>query len=62
MRVIGMLLGIPEADQVAVRDKTDADLRTRPGQPMKVREERSPTATCSPSTSTGAPSTPPTTS
>lgn len=38
MRVIGMLLGIPEADQVAVRDKTDADLRTRPGQPMKVRE------------------------
>jgi cytochrome P450 len=38
MRVIGMLLGIPEQDQVAVRDKTDADLRTRPGQPMKVRE------------------------
>jgi cytochrome P450 len=38
MRVIGMLLGIPEADQVAVRNKTDADLRTRPGQPMKVRE------------------------
>jgi cytochrome P450 len=39
MRVIGMLLGIPEQDQVAVRDKTDADLRTRPGQPMQVREE-----------------------
>ena len=38
MRVIGMLLGIPEDDQVAVRDKTDADLRTRPGQPMKIRE------------------------
>ena len=38
MRVIGMLLGIPEDDQVAVRDKTDRDLRTRPGQPMKVRE------------------------
>ena len=38
MRVIGMLLGIPEDDQVAVRDKTDADLRTRPGQPMQVRE------------------------
>ena len=32
MRVIGMLLGIPEQDQVAVRDKTDADLRTEPGQ------------------------------
>jgi cytochrome P450 len=39
MRVIGMLLGIPEEDQVAVRDKTDADLRTRPGRPMRVREE-----------------------
>jgi cytochrome P450 len=38
MKVIGMLLGIPEEDQVAVRNKTDADLRTRPGQPMKVRE------------------------
>jgi cytochrome P450 len=38
MRVIGMLLGIPESDQVAVRDKTDRDLRTRPGQPMEVRE------------------------
>jgi cytochrome P450 len=38
MRVIGMLLGIPEADQEAVRDRTDADLRTRPGQPMRVRE------------------------
>jgi cytochrome P450 len=40
MRVIGMLLGIPEADQVAVRERTDADLRTKPGQPMKVRAER----------------------
>jgi cytochrome P450 len=39
MRVIGMLLGIPEQDQVAVRDKTDANLRTEPGQPMQVREE-----------------------
>jgi len=35
MRVIGMLLGIPEADQEAVRDRADADLRTKPGQPMK---------------------------
>jgi cytochrome P450 len=34
MRVIGMLLGIPEADQVAVRNKTDDNLRTVPGQPM----------------------------
>ena len=36
MRVIGMLLGIPEEDQVAVRNKTDRDLRTRPGQPMRI--------------------------
>jgi cytochrome P450 len=39
MRVIGMLLGIPEQDQVAVRNKTDANLRTQPGQPMAVKEE-----------------------
>jgi cytochrome P450 len=39
MRVIGMLLGIPEADQVAVRDRTDANLRTEPGQPMDVKQE-----------------------
>jgi cytochrome P450 len=36
MRVIGMLLGIPESDQVQVRDVNDANLRTRPGEPMKV--------------------------
>jgi cytochrome P450 len=34
MRVIGMLLGIPEEDQEAVRDKVDANLRTEPGQPQ----------------------------
>jgi cytochrome P450 len=39
MRVIGMLLGIPEQDQVAVRNKTDANLRTVPGQPMTVKED-----------------------
>jgi cytochrome P450 len=39
MRVIGMLLGIPEQDQVAVRDKTDANLRTEPGKPMAVQED-----------------------
>jgi cytochrome P450 len=38
MRVIGMLLGIPEQDQVAVRDRTDRDLRTRPGEPMVIVE------------------------
>ena len=36
MRVIGMLLGIPEEDQEAVRDRTDSNLRTKPGEPMKV--------------------------
>ena len=39
MRVIGMLLGIPEQDQVAVRNKNDATLRTEPGKPMVVKEE-----------------------
>jgi cytochrome P450 len=38
MRVIGMLLGIPEEDQVAIRNKTDRDLRTRPGQPMRIEQ------------------------
>jgi cytochrome P450 len=40
MRVIGMLLGIPEQDQEAIRDRTDADLRTKPGQPMKYSQKR----------------------
>jgi cytochrome P450 len=35
MRVIGMLLGIPEQDQEAVRDQADASLRTKPGRPQK---------------------------
>jgi cytochrome P450 len=39
MRVIGILLGIPEQDQVAVRTKTDVNLRTKPGQPMVIVEE-----------------------
>jgi cytochrome P450 len=38
MRTIGMLLGIPEADQEAVRDHVDANLRTREGEPMQVKE------------------------
>jgi cytochrome P450 len=40
MRVIGMLLGIPEQDQVAVRNKTDDNLRTKPGRPMVIVEEK----------------------
>jgi cytochrome P450 len=39
MRVIGMLLGIPEADQTAVRDRSDAFLRTESGKPMDVKQE-----------------------
>jgi cytochrome P450 len=38
MRMIGLLLGIPEADQEAVRDHVDANLRTKEGEPMEVRE------------------------
>jgi len=39
MRVIGMLLGIPESDQPSVRDKADAALRTKSGKPMQVRQD-----------------------
>jgi cytochrome P450 len=35
MRVIGMLLGIPEQDQEAIRDSVDANLRTEAGKPMQ---------------------------
>ncbi len=38
MRVIGMLLGIPESDQPAVRLKADAVLRTETGKPMEVQQ------------------------
>ena len=38
MKVIGMLLGIPDEDQTAVREKSDAMLRTEPGKPMDVQE------------------------
>jgi cytochrome P450 len=36
MRVIGMLLGIPEEDQEAARDYANAQVRTRAGKPMKA--------------------------
>src|SRR5262245_54561233 len=36
MRVSGMMLGIPEADQPTIRARADAKLRTEPGQQMKV--------------------------
>jgi cytochrome P450 len=38
MRVIGMLLGIPEADQEAIRDSADAALRTEEGGQMDVQD------------------------
>jgi cytochrome P450 len=39
MRVIGMLLGIPEQDQEAIRDHANAALRTEAGEPMKTSTE-----------------------
>jgi len=39
MRTIGMLLGIPDQDQEAIRDHVDATLRTREGEPMQVSQE-----------------------
>jgi len=39
MRVIGMLLGIPESDQEAVRHRADEQLRTERGKPMTVRQD-----------------------
>jgi cytochrome P450 len=36
MRVVGMLFGIPEEDQAAVRDMADSNLRTRAGEAMKI--------------------------
>ncbi len=39
MRTIGMLLGIPEADQEEARNRADASLRTDPGKPMDTAAE-----------------------
>jgi cytochrome P450 len=39
MRVIGMLLGIPEQDQDAVREYVDATLRTEAGKPMEYSQD-----------------------
>jgi cytochrome P450 len=39
MRVIGMLLGIPEDDQEAIRDRSNANMRTEAGQPMSMASE-----------------------
>lgn len=39
MRVIGMLLGIPESAQDEVRERSDEFLRTEAGKPMEVQAE-----------------------
>lgn len=39
MRTIGMLLGIPEEDQEAIRDFANEQMRTEEGQPMKAASE-----------------------
>jgi cytochrome P450 len=39
MKVIGMLLGIPEHDQEAVRDRANDQLRTEAGKPMRAAEQ-----------------------
>ena len=68
MRVIGMLLGIPEADQEAIRDSIDESLRlgeggtptrTRGDQPRSTRPPSAPAT--SPNTSHGVASIRPTT-
>ena len=63
MRTIGMLLGIPEEDQEAIRDQIDAGLRIDEGAPTdEGRGDGRRAATCSPTTSTGASTIRPTTS
>lgn len=39
MRVIGMLLGVPEEDQAAARDFANAQMRTEAGKPMEFSAE-----------------------
>jgi cytochrome P450 len=40
MRVIGMLLGIPEEDQEAIRLRADARLRREPGKPIRYAQRQ----------------------
>jgi len=44
MRVIGMLLGIPEQDQEAVRDRANANIRTEAGKPQEYGDSFDPAA------------------
>lgn len=43
MKTIGMLLGIPEEDQEAIRDFANDQMRTEEGKPMKAASEGLPT-------------------
>ena len=61
MRAIGMLIGIPEEDQKAIREQIDEDLRIDDGADAGPREADGARRRSSASTSTGASSTPPTT-
>ena len=54
MRVIGMLLGIPESDQLSVHDRVNDSTRNEAGRPSRSRCRSSPTTGLR-STSTGAP-------
>ena len=40
VKAIGMLMGIPEADQPSVRDAAVRKLRNKPGEPLQVTKER----------------------
>ena len=40
MRVIGMLVGIPDADQPLVRAHAQRNLRNKPGEPLPVKKDR----------------------
>jgi len=42
MRTISMLLGIPESDQEEVRDVSTGSMRTKPGEPMEIKQVGSP--------------------
>ena len=63
MRTIGMLLGIPDAEQPTVRDHAQAQ-PAQPSRASRCRSRRTATSTarCTPSTSSGASRTRPTTS
>ncbi|BBZ24419.1 cytochrome P450 [Mycolicibacter hiberniae] len=39
MRVIGMLVGIPEADQEIIRDRSNDNMRTEAGKPMSIASD-----------------------